>query len=83
MMLISETGEKVDIYQSMQRLCSILDGSQYLEFITWTENLKVIKPQQTAENPKKPFTPQAHPIEKRQDSKIVAKIETAWNVKLA
>lgn len=80
---MSEKGDSVDMYQSMQQLCSILDGAQYLEFITWTTNLKVVKPQQTAENPKKPFTPLARPIEKRKNSKIIANIESAWNVKLS
>ncbi|MBN0988039.1 hypothetical protein [Amphritea pacifica] len=80
---MSEKGDSVDMYQSMQQLCSILDGAQYLEFITWTTNLKVVKPQQTAENPKKPFTPLARPIEKRKNSEIIANIESAWNVKLS
>ncbi|MBN0988037.1 hypothetical protein [Amphritea pacifica] len=77
---MSEKGDVVDMYLSMQRLTSILDGAQYLEFINWTKSLQVIKPKQTAHNQLAPFTLRKYPVDKRKDKLVVANIENTWGV---
>lgn len=81
MMLISETGEEVDMYQSMRRLCSILDGAQYREFVKWTQSLNVVEPQRSAHNPLLPFTPRKKPNIKRSDEEA-AYIKELWGTSI-
>ncbi|MBN1006684.1 hypothetical protein [Amphritea pacifica] len=82
---MSEHGEKVDMYQSMNKLCAILDLDQYREFVTWVSHLKVITPQRLEENPKNPFTPRKHPYKKlnERNGEVVAKIKDAWGVSVS
>ena len=82
---MSEHGEQVDMYQSMERLCSILDLDQYREFLTWINDLKVIKPQQLAQNTKAPFTPRKNPYEKlnERNREVIAKINNAWGISVS
>ncbi|MBN0988033.1 hypothetical protein [Amphritea pacifica] len=80
---LSEYGEEVDMYQSMNRLCAILDFDQYREFIAWVNELKVIKPKQLAENISTPFIPKRRPDTKFHDKAFVSNIEAVWGISIS